>query len=604
LYKKIFLGGELMKKKVLLASAILASSIGLTSCGGGGGGDSAPASTSTTQPPPPPPPPPAPTEVGKVLALGVTGFVKGDTKYELYESSIKSDGTFQWARVDTSSVNIDLSKLEYVYEFNNNAVLLTDNNNTLYCYYNQKITKTNPEISDTMQVGLGNLLLTSTGKAVFNDCNVVETSGNLVYAGKNYVLLDDGAKSTVLKADKTYYNINDTGLKVLNRVEDEKDTIVVTSSNKNLYLIKKDGTVVQVLNSSSDADGNGKISNAQVVKVGTDYYVAAYDGDNNKIYYAKNLTKPSGGPFAGNGNTSYALDKNGNLYYSDGSKTYRRLIDTVSAITYNGISGATKIIPLGDAALAYDGSNYYLLPSDSSTAVAVTLSTDVANAFDVCSTGYSKDPSDPPMKYASIYTEYVLGKGTNVLMCTNGSKFAYLKYDSTNKKFSGFMVDNGTLQYKLATQNSMIFVNTTNKKALTTCTATAGCSSTSTDKAFDPGLAIKTADNLLDKAGTIYYLKAAYATTGSAPYIVDLGQGTTDTSTLNILFSSTETPTGGNVSLDLNKVANLYSPVNSQCQLLNTAYYDNVTYKNPSLNPTTKDLNKQNTCFIRVLQVR
>ncbi|MGC8942154.1 MAG: hypothetical protein ACP5KF_05770 [Sulfurihydrogenibium sp.] len=75
-----------MKKKVLLASAILASSIGLTSCGGGGG-DLAPTSTSTPAPAPTPTPTPTPTpaaESGKVLVLAQN---VSDSKLAMYADS-------------------------------------------------------------------------------------------------------------------------------------------------------------------------------------------------------------------------------------------------------------------------------------------------------------------------------------------------------------------------------------------------------------------------------------------------------------------------------------------------------------------------------------
>ncbi|MGC8869313.1 MAG: hypothetical protein ACP5P7_06620, partial [Sulfurihydrogenibium sp.] len=157
------------------------------------------------------------------------------------------------------------------------------------------------------------------------------------------------------------------------------------------------------------------------------------------------------------------------------------------------------------------------------------------------------------------------------------------------------------LTYAKSTQNSIIFVNNSTNKDLSICTAT-GCSPKSTTQSFNPQLIIKTADNLsLPSFVGLYFLKAAYAN-GGAPYIVDLGQGTENTSILNIKFDSDATP--GNVSLGLDKVANVYSPLNPQCPTTTTLkLYDTVYYKDATNEITIKN-RPSDTCLVKVLQVR
>ncbi len=441
------------------------------------------------------------------------------------------------------------------------------------------------------------------------------------------VTIDNVTTGAVVKADGTVItkdtDKNDiaTGLIVLNRVEGE-DTLVVNSGTNKVYLVKADGTDVKVVPVITSLTNTDNIQSAKVVKVGTDYYVAVYNkdkDDNYALYYAKvdssNNVTPQDPTVVSNltNEPVYALDSQGVLYYSTNEtgnqKTYRRTINDTQSKEYSDLTNADQIIPLANGALAKGNTKYYLLPSTGNTATDVSsqfsADSNTQKAFDICSTQYAAlfNP-----KY-SLKTEKIIGKGTNTLMCTdsNSNKFAYLTY--SNGKFDGKNMDKVTyndgtqLYYKISTQNSMIFVDT-NNKILATCTVT-GCSSKSTDpQTFNPSNAIKTADNVLTKADTIYYLKAAYKEdAGEAPYIVDLGsQNPVDTNTLNIQFASSATPNAGNVSLRLDKVATVYQPLNPQCK----TGYDNIAYKDATTS-NAKPIDKRpddKTCFINVLQVR
>jgi hypothetical protein len=382
--------------------------------------------------------------------------------------------------------------------------------------------------------------------------------------------------------------------KVVARAEDAS---VVTSINQDIYLVRKDGTVVPV------ATATYTIQTAQVVKVGTDYYIAAYDwnkqtGDSAKynLYYAKvdssnNVTSKK---ILTDTQPVYDLDSLGNLYYSDGNDTHIVATDGTETTYKDGSSSiaSTAITPLANAVLAKVGNTYYVLKSNNTLyKVPSTLSTDQLSAISTC-----LDTSAT-----------VVGKTTNTLMCTTGSNFAYLTYNSTNDKFDGSIYiatvkdsKGNNLTYAKSTQNSMIFVNDSTYKDLSICTAT-GCSPQSTTQSFKKDLIIKTANNESYKSFPDYYLKAAYAN-GGAPYIVDLGQGTENTSILNIKFTSAATR--GNVSLGLDKVANVYSPLNPQCPTTTTPkLYDTVKYKDATNEITIKN-RPQDTCLVRVLQVR
>jgi hypothetical protein len=101
-------------------------------------------------------------------------------------------------------------------------------------------------------------------------------------------------------------------------------------------------------------------------------------------------------------------------------------------------------------------------------------------------------------------------------------------------------------------------------------------------------------------------INAAYFTNVvSAPYTANIQTGAVDTSTLNVVFSNAPAR-GGNISLELDKAANVRSPISgAQCPssssfgpLFDFVWYKDATYNFTNLTRPT------NTCLITVLQVR
>jgi len=122
---------------------------------------------------------------------------------------------------------------------------------------------------------------------------------------------------------------------------------------------------------------------------------------------------------------------------------------------------------------------------------------------------------------------------------------------------------------------------------------------------------IKSDNNVLsDGAGSNYggywrgvapNIRAVYFTNVvSAPYTANIQTGAVDTSTLNVVFSDAPAR-GGNISLELDKVANVRRPISgAQCP---SGLFDFVWYKDATNNFTNLP-RPTNTCVIRVLQVR
>ncbi len=272
----------------------------------------------------------------------------------------------------------------------------------------------------------------------------------------------------------------------------------------------------------------------------------------------------------------------------------------------------------------------------------VALITDLINAVSLCNqvNNTSELILENEPAYSGILQEPVVGEGTNRLMCASANatgfhnQFAWVEASGTGT-YNGRRVDNvsgtsGSSVYLMATTNSMIFLN--NPPALLSGASsqifqecTFGASSCTTRNLSTPvywtvynpisssnnNIKIKSDNNVLsDGAGSIYggywrgvapNIRAVYfTTTPSAPYTANIQTGAVDTSTLNLAFS--ETPArGGNISLELDKVANVVRPISgAQCP---SGLFDNVRYKDAT-NNFTNLARPTNTCLIRVLQVR
>jgi hypothetical protein len=275
--------------------------------------------------------------------------------------------------------------------------------------------------------------------------------------------------------------------------------------------------------------------------------------------------------------------------------------------------------------------------------INIALSSAVINAVSLCNqvNDLSELILENSPAYTGIVQEPVVGEGTNRLMCASASatglqnQFAWVEAFG-NGTYNGARVDqvsgsSSILSYYLvATANSMIFLQnpptplfSASSQTFQECTF--GASSCSTRNLTNPVYwtvyhsnstittydKIKSDNNVLsDGAGSKYggywkgvapNIKAVYFTFApSVPYTANIQTGAVNTSPLDVAFTS-EPARGGNISLELDKAANVRSPISgAQCP---SGHYDFVWYRDANYNITNLT-RPNNTCLIRVLQVR
>lgn len=350
----------------------------------------------------------------------------------------------------------------------------------------------------------------------------------------------------------------------------------------------------------------------------------------------------------------YALDGNGRLYViTHASGTFNittRFIDASNSLvtglthtlTFSGTPTPVMLAFANGVLVSNDPASpntfYHVLGTNAPTNVA--LNPDVIAAVSLCNqvNNTSELILENEPAYGGITQEPVVGEGTNRLMCASAwvpNRFAWVEASGTGT-YNGRRIDDvngpltGTSYYIMATANSMIFVynqpaplSGANNQTFQECTF--GASSCATRNLSKPVYwnvynstvltrdknKIKSDNNVLsDGAGSTYSgywrgvapnIKAAYFTNVvSAPYIANIQTGAVDTSTLNVVFSDAPAR-GGNISLELDKAANVVRPISgAQCP---SDYFDHVWYKDAT-NNFTNLTRPTNTCLIRVLQVR
>jgi len=346
----------------------------------------------------------------------------------------------------------------------------------------------------------------------------------------------------------------------------------------------------------------------------------------------------------------YALDGNGRLYvitYESGDfYITTRFIDASNLLVPGpthklSFSGTPQPVMLAFANGVLvsnhpDSPNtfYHVLGTSAPTNVA--LLPDVIAAVGLCNrvNNLSDLTSENGLPYSGIVQEPVVGEGTNRLMCASTQvpdKFAWVEASGTGT-YNGRLVDNvsGSTTpsvYLMATANSMIFAYNPNppnpQTTFQECTfGESSCVTRNLSRrvywdvygsngtvTFDK---IKSDNNVLSNgaasgiyegswAGRAPNIRAVYFTNViSAPYTANIQTGAVDTSTLNVVFSEARAR-GGNISLELDKAANVNKPISgAQCP---SGLFDYVWYKD-----ATREFRNlarpANTCLIRVLQVR
>jgi hypothetical protein len=351
----------------------------------------------------------------------------------------------------------------------------------------------------------------------------------------------------------------------------------------------------------------------------------------------------------------YALDGNGRLYvitYASGTfNITTRFIDASNslvtggtyALTFSGTPTPVMLAFANGVLVSNDpvspNTFYHVLGTSAPTNVA--LNPDVIQAVSLCNLVNSSSDliSENRPAYSGIVQEPVVGEGTNKLMCASTSvlnRFAWVEASGTGT-YNGKQVSDvngsslpGSSYYLMATANSMIFVYdlppfspsvVNSSQTFQECTF--GASSCTTRNLSRPVywdvynsvgtdfVKIKSDNNVLsDGAGYNYggfwqgvapNIRAVYFTdVVSAPYTANIQTGAVDTSTLNVVFTAFPAR-GGNISLELDKAANVRSPISgAQCP---SGVFDYVWYKDAT-NNFTNLTRPTNTCLITVLQVR
>jgi len=345
----------------------------------------------------------------------------------------------------------------------------------------------------------------------------------------------------------------------------------------------------------------------------------------------------------------YALDGNGRLYVIDydgtnyGIRTHFINASNSYAAgprhTSSPLDGDDLMLAFANGVLVTHTNPpstpafYHVLETNAPTNVA--LNPDVINAVSLCNqvNNTSELSLENSPAYSGIVQEPVVGEGTNNLMCASAlvpNQFAWVRASGTGT-YDGKMVSDvngsslpGSSYYLMATANSMIFYY--DDQTFQECTfGASSCATRNLSKpvywsVYNPILGpftfdkIKSDNNVISDGADFKYtiaggywmgvapnIRAAYFTNViSAPYTANIQTGAVDTSTLNVVFSNAPAR-GGNISLELDKAANVRSPISgAQCPSL---LFDYVWYKD-AINNFTNLTRPTNTCLITVLQVR
>ncbi len=621
-----------MKKKVFLASAILATSVVLSSCGGGGSGTT----TSTTPAPSTPPPTNTPTALATALVLTTGGLTSQGLLYGLYEATIQSDGTVKWSSDLNPNGNVEFTP---VHELADNAVILSDNNGNLYLYKNGTLANLGVQGNINQYVtkfAIGNnFIITNQGKVIDQkDNNGNRLSLNLVYAGTDYVVYsynNNGNRVVIAKADGTKTEIANLGNAtpiILDRYNTE-DTILLGHNGVNaplpVFIIDSTGKSTKVDDVKALRDNNNNSLGKFVKGSDGNYYVALGDNgaNTNNLRYYK-VTSSGSTLVRTDTNTnlnagSFALDGNGTLYMQADCDNDNA--NELAQITINGallckevpVGGNYQLLPFskGVIVLTSDNNNnnyYYYTTSDTTTVTQLSPASGTQAALSTCLQAYANIKGQTVL-YTKTIQETVVGKGTDRIMCANQvnvnqADFAWVSVNSASStpSYDGRKIENVSNTYSIAGSNFMIFRTNNNNANNDYFRCTYG--TTSCYKypiSFDRESAIKREQGIwvVDNNRSIDNIRAVYNMNNALSF-VDLSSQTRPTDFGLLFTDNNNPPTGGNVSFDLTKAVATYRPAaGATCRQDSK---DGLWYK--PINGQDVKIDKSGKCIIRVLQVR
>jgi hypothetical protein len=355
------------------------------------------------------------------------------------------------------------------------------------------------------------------------------------------------------------------------------------------------------------------VNDAQMVKVGNDFYIAVRV-DVNLSYYRVSGSGPTllanRAMRAGSGRFHYTLDGEGRLYArvtaDDQVDVYRNtdgdLIGTSAALSVNVVSmlGLADRVLVRDAA-AGGGNLHELIPTPSVPSTNVTEAT-LRQHFNNCT---------------NANTQAVDGIGTDFIRCMfddannqNLSSIAFV--GGQYRRPAALVTIDGTAGHTATTQFDILFgANalivrhaTDNSIRLCTTTSTASpsisCSDTGVLNAAGRPLGFAELDtnNDLDRFYRSY-LKSrgseVFYRSGTTPFVGDVFNPTP----LSIPLSNQAVPTGGNASFDLNKFAfGSIPPGGGNCR--NRIVYLSSRTANPKIYTITQP---SNVCLSAIFRV-
>ena len=444
------------KSRLILATALFGAALFGASCGGGGGGATAGGGSGGsggggggggggTEP----------TIEGKVLAMLTIGGAGAGLSQPVKICELKSDGKAYCGNDLNPNADVVLG---YVHEFGNGNVLLSDqNNNVLYFFDGNQVKRlttfrrlgiagtNNAPAGITIPAGAGATQNATSNFVIArdnatNDLVVVTSSGEVISdniggggdintaceavttgAGATFKLSTDGiATPIVLPVVRAR-----AGGKFL--LQNPTDNSIYLSSNRCSAV----GDVVV------DTTIGGALDDAQMVKVGDDFYIAARRGTNLKFYKVSGDSVTdftAAGAIALNtgGRYYYALDGRGFLYANTTNANTVSVYNNAGGLVGTGnVANVQGLLGFADRALAKDnaGTPYvFEVYIDNTGAVQATnRGTTNSDALNRCTDAAN--------------TRAIDGVGTNFIRCVfdngaaNGERLLSLVYDTDNKVF-------------------------------------------------------------------------------------------------------------------------------------------------------------------------
>jgi hypothetical protein len=545
-----------------------------------------------------------------------------------------SDQTAKCGPTDLNpNANLDL---DYVHEFQNGNVLLLAGD-VLYLFDGSQVRRL-----DTFRSLTSATTNTAAGGVTVPDNAFISrlpnlvmmfdgNPGNFVAVAENGTVIRDNNVGftqapcpTVTSGGNTFSISANGNVTSLNRVFNAANPVLASAggkflvygSNNRLYL--RDDPCLPDGQSVSPAAIAG-VNDAQMVKVGNDFYIAVRVGLNVNYYKVSGsnstlLANPA--MVAGSGGFHYTLDGAGRLY---ARVTANNQVDVYSNTDGTRIGASTALgggatiasmLGLADRVLVEDSANNFHEISPTAAITDLGADATLRDHFNNCT---------------NAQTKAVDGIGTNFIRCLydqgtaggNGQRLSSIafvggQYRRPNalEQIAPAPPGGGTARAEVAANDILFGANalivrhaTDNSIRLCTTTSTASpsisCSDTGVLNAVGRPLGFAELDtnNDLDRFYRSY-LKSrgseVFYRSGTTPFVGDVFNPTP----LSIPLSNQAVPTGGNASFDLNKFAFGSIPPGGNCR--NRIVYLSSRTANPKIYTITQP---SNVCLSAIFRV-